>query len=98
MRRLSAILLHGLAYLGLCILTAVMWLPMRYLGVIVCIAVLFEAQFTAQAADRGDIHNALLFGAALIATIMLGSMGVWLRAWILRAWDSVTFAQWVWRW
>ena len=44
-----SMLLHGLAYIGLCLLTAVMWLPMRYFGLAVIIALPFEIRSIARA-------------------------------------------------
>lgn len=91
-------LLRGLAYIGLCILTVLMWLPMRYFAVATIIALPFEIQWTARAIDRGDIPAAALFAATLIGTILFVSSMVWLRAWIMRTWDEMTGVRWIWKW
>ncbi len=92
------LLWRGFAYIGLCLLTAIAWLPIRYFGVISVIALAFEFQWMAHAVQRGDILGAIAFGCAFLGTIVLAWSMVKLRAWIMQTWDEMTGIRWIWRW
>ncbi len=92
------LLWRGLAYIGLCLLTAIAWLPMRYFGIIVIFALPFEFEWTARAVQRGDLLSAIAFGFAFLGTIIFAASMVWLRAWIMQTWDEMTGIRWIWRW
>lgn len=92
------LLLRGIAYIGLCLLTAVMWLPMRYFGIVALVALPFEIEWIARAVQRSDLPQTALFIAILLGTIAGVAAMVMLRAWMLRTWDDMTGARWIWRW
>lgn len=91
-------LARGLAYMGLCFITPLVWLPMRYVGILGFFAVLFEVGWMMRALEVGDPARAAMFACVLLATILFTSSMLWLRVWIMRAWDSVTGTRTIWRW
>ena len=94
----GSVFLHGLAYLGLTLLTALTWLPLHWIGPLGLVAFAFEAEWTGHAIERGDWQRAATWAAVLVATVIAVSASVWLRAWIMRKWNEMTGIVWIWRW